>query len=375
MTERPSQDAYAEPIRQMTLCNACRYCEGICPVWDAMERRRIFHREDMVYLANLCHDCQDCYTVCPYTPPHPFNINIPIMMSEIRKSTYKDYTFPRRLAAFFENRARYSSATIVLSLALVSAFVLLSGSPARLVTRQVGPGSFYAVVPSLVIDVVGMAVGLYAIGVWLYGVKRYWNDIAGPLSRVFNAMALWEATTEAFKQTWFKGGGAGCMYPDPGSDKAPTYLRYYLHALVFFGFILDLASTISAAVLQYGLGVLPPYPVASVPVLFGIAGGVLILLGALVLLWIDVRTKPTTFKDMASLDRWFLVFLFLAALTGFGTLLFRGTAGMGSLFTLHLGLVLALLLTAPYGKFVHFTYRYMALVANRIEAQKEGSRS
>ncbi|MDG7007847.1 MAG: tricarballylate utilization 4Fe-4S protein TcuB [Nitrososphaerota archaeon] len=375
MTENRTEDAYEEPIRQMTVCNACRYCEGICPVWDAMERRRVFHRQDVVYMANLCHDCQDCYTVCPYTPPHPFKINIPKMMSEIRKSTYKDYTSPKKLAVFFENQTRYSLMTIAVSLTLVSVFVLLIGSPSRLVAQHLGTGSFYAIVPSLAIDIVGIVAGLYVIGMWLYGVKRYWNDTAGPLRLVFNPGALWGAATEAFEQTWFKGGGPGCMYPDPKSDKKPSYRRYYLHALVFFGFTLDLIATISATVLQDGLGILPPYPIVSGPVLFGIAGGALIIPGALVLLFVDVRSKPTTFESMASLDRWFLVFLILVTLTGFGTLLLRTTAGMGSLFTLHLGLVLALFLTAPYGKFIHFVYRYVALVVNRIEAQREESSS
>ncbi len=38
--------------------------------------------------------------------------------------------------------------------------------------------------------------------------------------------------------------------------------------------------------------------------------------------------------------------------------------------TVHLGLVAALYVTAPYGKFVHFLYRYLALVRNRIEQMR-----
>ena len=41
----------------MEICNACRYCEGFCPVFPAMEQRRAFSDGDLGYLANLCHNC------------------------------------------------------------------------------------------------------------------------------------------------------------------------------------------------------------------------------------------------------------------------------------------------------------------------------
>jgi len=44
----------------MTVCNACRYCEGYCPVFQAMEDRVRFAKGDLFYLANLCHNCSEC---------------------------------------------------------------------------------------------------------------------------------------------------------------------------------------------------------------------------------------------------------------------------------------------------------------------------
>ena len=35
-------NAHVEANRQMTICNACRYCEGLCAVFPAMERSRTF---------------------------------------------------------------------------------------------------------------------------------------------------------------------------------------------------------------------------------------------------------------------------------------------------------------------------------------------
>ncbi|MEC7048547.1 MAG: tricarballylate utilization protein TcuB, partial [Pseudomonadota bacterium] len=33
---------HEETARIMQICNACRYCEGFCAVFPAMERRRLF---------------------------------------------------------------------------------------------------------------------------------------------------------------------------------------------------------------------------------------------------------------------------------------------------------------------------------------------
>ena len=49
-----------EADRLMTVCNSCRYCEGLCAVFPAMEMRRSFSDGDLNYFANLCHACGAC---------------------------------------------------------------------------------------------------------------------------------------------------------------------------------------------------------------------------------------------------------------------------------------------------------------------------
>ena len=48
-------DLHDESRRLMTICNACRYCEGFCGVFPAMMRQKTFTDQDLDYLANLCH--------------------------------------------------------------------------------------------------------------------------------------------------------------------------------------------------------------------------------------------------------------------------------------------------------------------------------
>ncbi len=75
--------ALTEADRLMTICNGCRYCEGLCAVFPAMEMRRTFGDGDLNYLANLCHQCGACYSDCQYSPPHEFNVNVP---ADLRQS-------------------------------------------------------------------------------------------------------------------------------------------------------------------------------------------------------------------------------------------------------------------------------------------------
>src|SRR5205085_9399814 len=87
----------AEGERLMIICNACRYCEGYCAVFPAMERRLSFSEADINYLANLCHNCAECYYACQYAPPHEFAVNVPKAFAEIRAQSYQKYAWPRYL--------------------------------------------------------------------------------------------------------------------------------------------------------------------------------------------------------------------------------------------------------------------------------------
>ena len=104
----PSTESLTEAERVMRFCNACRYCEGFCAVFPAMELRRIFSEQDLNYLANLCHDCRDCYYACQYAPPHEFALNVPKTLAELRLETYRTFAGPVFSRAYFSGMGSLS---------------------------------------------------------------------------------------------------------------------------------------------------------------------------------------------------------------------------------------------------------------------------
>src|SRR5207244_10596853 len=72
-------------------------------------------------------------------------------------------------------------------------------------------------------------------------------------------------------------------------------------------------------------------------------------------------------QQRMGMDTAFIVMLFLTSLTGMALLILRETPAMGPLLALHLGVVFALFLTMPYGKFVPAIYRFVALVRYAME--------
>src|SRR5579863_1775103 len=139
-------NVFQEADRQLIICNACRYCEGYCPVFRAIETRREFNQGDVFYLSNLCHDCRACYYACMYTPPHEFAINIPKILAEARMETYQRWSWPGFLGRAFKNNL----VTVILAAvvtAVVVALALLLIPSDSLFSVHTGPGAFYEVVP------------------------------------------------------------------------------------------------------------------------------------------------------------------------------------------------------------------------------------
>jgi citrate/tricarballylate utilization protein len=321
----PPADLTAEGERVLRICNSCRYCEGYCAVFPAIERRQSFPAGDLNYLANLCHNCGECYYACQYAPPHEFAVNVPQLLAEIRARSYRQYAWP----------GAFASRTFVW---LAIAACLILGISSAI-------GGFYRVLSHSVLVRSFGGVSVFVLVAFAVGFARFWRDSGERLSEFFSPGALTKALRDVLTLHYLHGGGGGCSQSRP-----------WLHHLTFYGFGLCFASTVTAAFYHYALGWKAPYGYFSVPVVLGASGGIALVAGTAGLLWL----KRTAFSAL----------LFLAGASGLLLLAMRATAAMGFLLTLHLAIVLALFLTLPYGKFVHAIYRSAALVKYALEQSR-----
>jgi citrate/tricarballylate utilization protein len=365
----PELDIFQEANRQLIICNACRYCEGYCPVFRAIETRREFQKGDVFYLSNLCHDCRACYYACMYTPPHEFAINIPKILAEARIETYERLSWPGFLGRAFKNRG----VTVLLAAAAIALVAILSLAlipSGELFAAHTGPGAFYEVVPYAAMVAGALILFFYGIAVWLRGGAQFWSETRSVLQQPGGFKAFAAAAGAALGLRYLKGGGPGCFYP----DEKPSSVRRVYHSLTFWGLVLDFISTSLAFIYQDFLHLLPPYALGSAPVIFGAAGGVALIVGTGGLIWFKTQSDPDPSGAGApGMDYVFLISLGMVALTGMCTLAFREGSAMGSLLVLHLAFIAALFLTAPYGKFVHAVYRTLAVLRYEIEQDQAHS--
>jgi citrate/tricarballylate utilization protein len=331
-----------------------------------MEMRRAFSDGDLNYLANLCHGCGACYTDCQFSPPHEFNVNVPKTLAIARADSYAAYAWPRAFSGLFARNG------LVISLiAAVSVAVFIFGFAAMndrgvLYGVHTGPGAFYALMPHNAMAALFGAAFLYATLALTMSVRAFWRDIGEPIGMKTSAKSLLQAIRDAGELRYLDGGGVGCF----NKDDYPTDRRRIFHHLTFYGFILCFAATCVATLWHYLLSREAPYPWWDLPVVLGTLGGIGLLIGPIGLLVAkstrdpELADEPRTGMDVA-----FIVMLLLTSLTGLALLLLRETAAMGPLLAIHIGVVFALFITLPYGKFVHGIYRFVALVRYARERQ------
>ncbi|MES2990300.1 MAG: tricarballylate utilization 4Fe-4S protein TcuB [Pseudomonadota bacterium] len=355
--------AETEVGRQMQICNACRYCEGFCAVFPAMTRRLEFGQADIHFLANLCHNCGACLHACQYAPPHEFAVNVPQAMAEVRGQTYTNYAWPPALGALYRRNGLVLSLALAAGLALFLALgVLMKGG-----LWGTAPGeTFYSVFPhNLLVGLFAPVFGFATLALAM-GVRRFWRDITPATSGApVSGPAAAEATDAVLRLKYLDGGhGEGCH----NEDDAYTLARRRFHHLTFYGFMLCFAATSVATLYHYLFGWAAPYDLPSLPKLLGAVGGIALMAGTAGLWWLNRRRDPAH-GDLKQkpMDLGFIALLFLTSASGLALWLARGTPAMALMLCLHLGAVMALFATLPYGKFAHGIFRSAALLRHAVE--------
>ena len=357
-----------EARRLVAICNACRYCEGYCAVFPALQRRLEFPDHDIHYLANLCHNCGACHYACQYAPPHPFDLNFPRTLARVRQETYRRYAWPGFLGALYESNGLATALASAFGIAFMFLLAAWISDPARLFAAHAdAQGSFHALIPHGVMVAVFGSVSLFVALAFAIGLARFWPDMGERFADLVAPAPAAGALHDALALTYLDGGGDGCRYP----DEKPSFARRNFHHLTFYGFLLCFAATSVATIYHYVLGWKAPYPFWSLPVLLGTVGGIGLIVGPLGLLTLRRRRDPElAAPEQKGMDQGFLVLLFATSVTGLLLLALRESAAMGTMLCLHLGTVLALFLTMPYGKFAHGLYRLAALAKFHLERRR-----
>jgi citrate/tricarballylate utilization protein len=359
-----NEEALKEAERVMTICNACRYCEGFCAVFPAMELRRTFSSEDLKYLSNLCHNCRGCYYACQYAPPHEFSLNVPKALGELRVETYKEWCWPSMFAGLFSRNAFSVAVITLLSLFILSFFTFLGKGSAEFFGVHTGEGAFYQVIPYPAMVLSMSALGVFAILALFNEFLNLWRAIGGTPREFLNFQGNKKALWDALRLKYLDGGGHGCNYP----DERFSMVRRWFHHGVFYGFMSAFAATTIAMIYEHFFHLRAPYPFWSLPVVLGTLGGVGMLTGTGGLLYLKKQMdRAPSVPSSLGMDVTFLILLFLTNLSGLLLLVFRETSAMGLFLVVHLGLVAGLFISIPYSKFIHSIYRYAVLVRNAME--------
>jgi citrate/tricarballylate utilization protein len=356
-------DLFAEAERQLNVCNSCRYCEGYCPVWPALEMLTAVDDASLRHLSNLCHDCRDCFTACMYTAPHEFALNPPEVFSAIRLETYRDYAWPAR-PGWARGLTGIAALTAAVTVIVAALAILLRDDT---VPNAASP---YRLLPHWVLVGIVSAPVVWGVVVTIIAACRYWRDVHGSLRELGRPLNWLATLTDGLRLRYMRGGGAECAYP----GEEPSGRRRVFHIWLVGGLLLCLLSTIAAGVQEELLGWQPPYPFLSVPPLTGTLGGIVMIIGASGLLVEKRRSRADlSTPGMRGADYALLWSLLTLAVTGLLTLLLRSTPLFLEILVIHLVAVLTCFVVAPYSKFIHFVYRLLSIYKFRLDSASADS--
>ena len=249
-------------------------------------------------------------------------------------------------------------------------FALQHNGSDALFTAYTGDDTFFKIIPYNWMVYPMMLITAWVGFVFFRGGMMFWKKTGGSKEVFTNLRAHFQAIKDVMRLKYLDGGGHGCNYPD---DRFSMMRRWFHHA-VFYGFGLCLVSTTIAAFYDHILHLSSPFPILSMTVIAGGIGCLMLSVGTAGLLYLKIKMdKIPSAPETMGMDAGFIILLCLTSVSGLFLLLLRATPLMGILLASHLGLVMALFISMPYGKFVHMLYRYLALVRHAAEQYRTGT--
>jgi ferredoxin len=357
----------------MSACFSCGNCTAICPLSenDATFPRRMIRyaqvgmKDALLSSKELwsCYHCGECSDSCP-TQADPGEF-----MAAARRYAIASYDVTG-LARLMYLRPAIGT---VLALALAAFFALFMYTAAGPMSTE--SLAIFEFVPAELIHDLGIVVMAIVFIAGLAGVARMarrigrregvdWRSVAGGRAALARSgRALWSAVgRESLGQARYR---REC---ETEAEAVPLHRRrWFVHAMVVWGFLGLLAATI----LDYGLDILgikatgTPVPIWYPVRLLGTVAGIMMVYGTSVMILDRLRGARSSVARSAPADWTLLVLLWVTGVTGFGlelALYLPEPPSWGYwMFLFHVAVAMELVLLAPFMKLAHAVYRPVAL--------------
>jgi quinone-modifying oxidoreductase subunit QmoC len=353
---------------KVSRCYQCATCTSVC---ELSTPQNAFPRKQMLLaqwglvdqLASdpavwLCHQCADCSERCP-RDAKPGDV-----LKGMRAEVIRTLSFPKFAGSLVAN-ARVTWPLMILLPWLFWVILLFAMGYYPVNAEQLlNPGEhggYAAIVPhwllyAIYFPIAGwvtLAAGISGAKLWKMmgrGVNRRGSFISGLMAVMMDV-----ATHKSFGECTAKP-----------SRRTP-------HLLLFWGFA-GAAITSGLLIVAIYIQHLPmPLPLWHPYKLLGNISAVLLVIGGIQLL-VNRYGSGRALVSSNAFDNFFLGLVAAVIFTGVVTEAVRLASMPATAFvvyTLHLGVVMALFLTFPYSKFAHMLYRVLAQVHHRLMAEPE----
>jgi quinone-modifying oxidoreductase subunit QmoC len=392
---KPDQDFIREVVRRggdsVKKCFQCGTCSVRCLQTSAREGAS-FPRKQMLLtqwglkdrvLADpdiwLCHQCNDCSVYCP-RGSKPGDV-----LAALRGIAIERFSFPRFLGKFFAE-PRF----LPLMFGIPAAILLVLVAALQGFSFPAGDIEYDRFIKDTAIEITAAILVAYAVIVASISTLRLWRALQSAAPDPALAVASGGGASEALAgassgpsegpgaMAAAKPGLAGSLVSTAGGIALHTgfrqcqaeRLRLWGHLAAFYAMPLLMVAAGLAAL--YGFtGQDVQRPPSDPAKLFGNLGGLLLFVGVMVFAYNRLRTRDGSWGRAVYSDWLLLGMLFAIVVTGAFMEVAR-YAGSGaaaySLYLVHLVIVFAAFVYAPYGKFAHTFYRAAALTFAKATA-------
>ncbi len=128
----------AELERVFNICHGCRRCVSLChafpTLFDLIDESKTMEidgvdKADYPKVTEQCYLCDLCYqTKCPYTPPHPWNVDFPHLMLRAKATHFHEHGAPLSAMILSNTRAVGKLASIPVVVQVINAANRNSGA-------------------------------------------------------------------------------------------------------------------------------------------------------------------------------------------------------------------------------------------------------